>query len=169
MKKFLTIIVGVLIMTGCNPPGSDNQNKIGIGSIVQMDYTLKVEGEVVDSSNGKKPLEFTQGTGQLIPGVEKELAGLTIGDKKDFTVSPEDGYGNVNPEAFQVVPKSAFQDAENLKVGGIVSGQKGNQTFQAKIIEVQGDSIKLDFNHPLAGKSLNFDVAIVSVKPASTN
>ncbi len=133
------------------------------GSKVSIHYTLKVDGQIVDTSRGKEPFTYVQGEGQMIPGLERNLEGLGAGDQKFIAVEPQEGYGERNSEAVQTVPRSAFKDAE-LHVGDIVQGQAGGEDFQACIIELAGDEVKLDLNHPLAGKTLNFDVEVVSVE-----
>ena len=134
------------------------------GSKVSIHYTLRVDGEVVDSSTGQEPLEFEQGGGQIIAGLERELAGLGAGDKKEVVVSPEDGYGQVNPEAIQAVPKTAFESTEGMQVGGVISAQTSDgRRFQARVTDIGIESVTLDLNHPLAGKTLHLSVEVVSV------
>ena len=135
------------------------------GSKVSFDYTLTVDGKVVDTSQGRGPLEYTQGQGQIIPGLAKELEGLKAGDKKTVVVAPEDAYGPVNPQAFQEVDKSVLKGDQEVKPGMIlqVSTPQG-QVFPARVAEVKEKTMVLDLNHPLAGKTLMFDVTIVSVK-----
>lgn len=139
---------------------------IANGSTVKMHYTLTVDGAVLDSSAGGEPLEFVQGEGQIIPGLEKEIGGFSQGDKKHVTVSAENGYGLKHPELLQKVPKAAFgADTAELKVGAVVGGRTPNGVFQAVVAEITEADITLDLNHPLAGKTLDFDVEIVSVQP----
>ena len=133
------------------------------GSVVKMHYTLKVDGEVVDTSSGKEPMSFVQGSGQIIPGLEESLSGMKQGEKKNVVIQPEQGYGKKDPEAMQKVPKTAFKDLDKLSVGGMVSGSSGGQVFQAVVAEIGDNEVTLDFNHPLADKTLNFDVEIVEV------
>ncbi len=133
------------------------------GSKVSVHYTLTVEDAVVDSSNGQDPLSYTQGAGEIIPGLEAALAGLKEGDKKDVTIPPEKGYGSHSPEAIKKVPRESFQDADKLEVGSVVNGQVQGQNFRASVIALETDSVTLDLNHPLAGKTLNFQVEIVTV------
>jgi FKBP-type peptidyl-prolyl cis-trans isomerase SlyD len=146
---------------GCRRHGSEEM--IEKGSKVKIHYKLTVEGEVVDSSEGKPPLEFVQGEGQIISGLEEELEGLKTGDQKEVVVSPQKGYGPSNPEAFQKVPKQAFQGNAELKEGEWVMGNAGGREFRAKISEINDDSVTLDLNHPLAGKSLEFSIEVVEV------
>jgi len=138
--------------------------KIEKGSKVSINYTLTVDGVVVDSSDGGDPLTYTQGAGEIIPGLESALAGLADGDKKSVVVEPAQGYGDHNPDAVQKVPRANFKDASELEAGMLVSGNSGGQEFQAIVAEVTPTEITLDFNHPLAGKALHFEIEIVSVQ-----
>ena len=134
------------------------------GSKAKFDYTLTVDGKVADTSAGRGPLEYTHGAGMIIPGLEKELAGMNVGDKKTVTVKPEEGYGPVREDAIKRVPKEAISNAGDLKVGDMVGASNGEHTFRAIVKEIGDKEITLDFNHPLAGKELVFDVEIKEVK-----
>ena len=133
------------------------------GSKVKFDYTLTVDGKVTDTSSGRGPLEYTHGAGHIIPGLEKELAGMKVGDKKTVQVSPEEGYGTVQEEAIRRVPKEAIGDVGNLKVGDMVGASNAGHTFRAVVKEITDKEVVLDFNHPLAGKTLHFDVEIKEI------
>lgn len=133
------------------------------GSKVSIHYRLSVEGRTVETSAGKEPLSFVQGRGQILPGLEKHLEGLNAGDKKQITIPSEEGYGQRTADAVKKVPRSAFADPDKLQVGAVVSGQAGDQTFSAVIAEISDDEVTLDMNHPLAGKTLEFDVEVLSV------
>ena len=133
-------------------------------SKVEIDYTLTVDGKIADTSKGRKPLEYTQGAGQIIIGLERALEGKNAGDKVSVDIPAKDAYGEVNKEAFRRVPKTAIQNIEQMKVGDLVGASAGGHTFRAKISEITDTEVVLDFNHPLAGKELHFDVEIVSVK-----
>jgi len=133
------------------------------GSKVKFDYTLTVEGQVADTSSGRGPLEYTHGAGHIIPGLEKELLGMKVGDKKTVKVSPEEGYGIVHEEAIRRVPKEAIGGADNLKVGDMVGASNAGHTFRAIVKEITDKEVVLDFNHPLAGKELTFDVEIKEI------
>ena len=170
-KLFLFITFALLALFSCSKGNNVNQSTdqgndmtIKSGSTVSMNYLLTVDGEEVDSSTGKEPLTFVVGSGQIIPGLEGELTGLKKGDKKKVTVSPENGYGMASPEAIQKAPKSAFNEPEKMKVGDVVTGQSQGQAFQAVVKKIDKTEITLDFNHPLAGKTLNFDIEIMDVK-----
>ncbi len=133
------------------------------GSKAKFDYTLTVDGKVADTSAGRGPLEYTHGAGMIIPGLEKELLGMKVGDKKTVTVKPEEGYGLVLKEAIKRVPKEAISNANELKVGDMVGASNGGHTFRAVVKEIGEKEITLDFNHPLAGKELVFDVEIKEI------
>ena len=135
------------------------------GSQVTFDYTLTVDGKVVDSSEGKGPLEYTQGDGKLLPGLAKQMEGLKVGDEKQIELKPEEAYGSRNPQAFQEVPNTNLPIGLRPEVGMILEARdKDGKSFPARITEVKQDSILVDLNHPLAGKTLYFKVKIVSVK-----
>jgi FKBP-type peptidyl-prolyl cis-trans isomerase SlyD len=134
------------------------------GSTVKIHYTLKVDEHVIDSSAERGPVTYVQGEGQIVPGVEKKMVGLEVGDKREFTVAPEEGYGVANPEAIHTVPKAAFNEAEKLSVGDMVTGEVGGRTFRARVNEVGDEEISLDLNHPLAGKTLEFAVEVLEVQ-----
>jgi len=131
--------------------------------VVAMMYELKVDGEVVDSNIGKDPLEFTYGTGQIIPGLESRIVELNEGDSKDITVPAAEAYGEYNEEAKQVLPKEQFGDLE-LQVGMPLQGQGENgQPIQVVVDEIRDNEIVVDFNHPLAGQELNFSITINTI------
>lgn len=133
-------------------------------SKVAIDYTLIVDGKVADTSKGRGPLEYTQGAGQIIIGLERALEGKNAGDKISVDIPAKDAYGEVNKEAFRRVPKTGIQNIEQMHVSDIVGASAGGHTFRAKIAEITDTEVLLDFNHPLAGKTLHFDVEIISVK-----
>lgn len=133
------------------------------GSTVKILYTLMVDGQVVSRSGQDDPLTYTHGEGQVIPGLEEELQGLQAGDKTAFTVAPERGYGDYDPKAIREFPKTAFQNPDNLNQGDLISAQSNEDSFMARVAEVRPNEILLDLNHPLAGKTLNFEVEVVDV------
>lgn len=134
------------------------------GSKVSIHYTLRVDQEVVDSSSGKEPLSFVHGVGQIIPGLDDKLEGLKTGDKKNVTVTPEAGYGKRNPDATQKVPRTAFENADKIKAGDVVNGTVQGKQFQALVASIDTDTITLDLNHPLAGKTLNFEIEVMKIE-----
>ncbi|NND69000.1 MAG: peptidylprolyl isomerase [Halioglobus sp.] len=142
---------------------------IGDNLVVRMHYTLtNAEGEVLDSSSGSDPLAYLHGAGNIIPGLERELTGKVSGDKVNVVVAPADGYGEVQQELFQVVPREAFQGIDTIEPGMNFQAQgEGGQVQSITVAKVEGDEITVDANHPLAGVQLHFDVEIVEVRDAS--
>jgi FKBP-type peptidyl-prolyl cis-trans isomerase SlyD len=145
-----------------------NKNVVQDGQVVTLAYTLTVDGEVMDTSEGSQPIQFIQGQRHIIIGLENELYGMAVGDKKDVLISPENGYGEVDPENFVEVPKGQFPAHIPLEPGIEleVTDQNG-QLMDARILSVEGDTVHLDFNHPLAGKVLHFSVAVIDLRDAS--
>jgi|Deesub1362A_J573_1020465.scaffolds.fasta_scaffold07110_2 peptidylprolyl isomerase len=143
---------------------SKKEKVVKDGSRVKLHYTLKVEGEIIDSSRDREPFVFQVGSNQVIPGFEKGIKGMKVGEKKSFKVLPKDGYGEVNKEAIQEVPKEKMPKGIELKPGMTlyVSGG-GGYPMPVKVVEVKKDVVVIDFNHPLAGKTLNFDVEILEI------
>ncbi len=143
-------------------------SKIEDGQVVSMDYTLRVDGEIVDSSEGQAPLEFLQGAGNIIPGLEQELYGMTLGSSKEIVVLPEDGYGVIDPDAFIDVPRDQFPADIPLEEGvEITVTEEDGTPMNARIDSINDEYVVLDFNHPLAGKELHFSTKIVGLRQAS--
>jgi FKBP-type peptidyl-prolyl cis-trans isomerase SlyD len=141
--------------------------KVQDGQVVSMDYTLHVDGEMLDSSVGHEPLEFLQGAGNIIPGLEQELYGMAIGENKKVIIQPEDGYGHLDPDALVDVPREQFPGDIPMEIGvEIQVTDKNGQPMNARIDSVNDDSVTLNFNHPLAGKELHFDVNVVGLRDA---
>jgi len=140
-------------------------------AVVEMHYTLKNDaGEVVDSSKGQDPMPFIQGRGNIIPGLEKALEGMKVGDTCDVSVKPEDGYGVHHAEGIQEIPKEALQGIENLEIGMELQSQdeQGNP-FIVRVEEIKDDVVIINANHPLSGQTLHFNVSIESVREATAN
>lgn len=139
------------------------------GSMVSLEYTLSDDkGKMIESNKGKGPLNYTQGKGQLIPGLEKELVGMAVGGTKKVKVKPEDAYGPVNPKAFQEIPKANLP-AEALKVGAtLVARNPQGQSIPVRVHEIKEKTVVMNFNHPMAGKTLSFDVKVLDIKAAET-
>jgi FKBP-type peptidyl-prolyl cis-trans isomerase SlyD len=144
------------------------ETKVVDGLVVKMDYSLTVDGELIDTSDGSEPIEFIQGTGGIIPGLERELYGMKIGDGKDVVVSAEEGYGEVDEEAYMDVPRAEFPNDIPLEIGTMLELQdEDGNPMHATISKVTEDIVHLDFNHPLAGKELHFSVKIAGLRPAT--
>lgn len=175
MKKvnvmFLALFFGFLaaITMAATAGAAEKANKgtaaVADGKSVKVNYTLTVDGKVVDSSKGRQPLEYKAGAHQMIPGFEKAVMGMKAGEKKSFKVKPEDGYGQVNPKAVREVPKKQLPADLKPKAGmTLYAKAKEGQPMPVTIKEVKKDTVVMDFNHPLAGKTLNFDVEVMEVK-----
>jgi FKBP-type peptidyl-prolyl cis-trans isomerase SlyD len=150
---------------------ADSKNKpthIAKDMVVSLDYTLKVDGVVVDSSDKSEPIQFIQGRGHIISGLENELYGMQVGDKKQVNVSASDGYGEVDNSAFADIPRDEFPPDIPLKPGiGLQLRDQDGNIVEGYIREVGEKSVRLDFNHPLAGKDLDFAVEVVDVRDAT--
>ena len=136
------------------------------GSLVRFEYTLSDEkGQIIQSNKGKDPVSYTHGQREIIPGLEKGLAGMNVNDEKSFRVQPEEAYGPVDPNGFKEVPKTDLPAAA-LKVGTPLGTRGPNgEDLVIHVREVKQETVVLDFNHPLAGKTLNFDVKVLGVEP----
>jgi FKBP-type peptidyl-prolyl cis-trans isomerase SlyD len=145
-------------------PGSDVQE----GSLVSIEYTLTDEsGAVLDSNVGKEPLTFIHGAGQIVSGLERELVGLKVGDHKKVQVKPEDGYGLIDQKALQEIPREMIP-ADAQKPGTmLMSKAQDGRAIPIRVHEVKEKTVVVDFNHPLAGKTLNFDVKIKDIQSAA--
>jgi FKBP-type peptidyl-prolyl cis-trans isomerase SlyD len=140
---------------------------IQAGSAVAFHYTLTDEsGLVIDSSKGKEPMQYIHGRGQIISGLEKELTGMAVGAEKKITVKPEEGYGPIDPRRFHEIPKDKLPP-DALKVGTMLMAQdpKG-QGVPVRVHEIKEKTVIMDYNHPLAGKTLSFDIKITNIKAA---
>jgi FKBP-type peptidyl-prolyl cis-trans isomerase SlyD len=141
------------------------QTTVTEGKSVSLEYTLKLDDKsVVESNVGKQPLTYTHGTQQIIPGLEKALEGLKVGDTKEVTVAPADGYGDKDPNALQEVQKKLIPP-DALVVGARLQGKApdGHMVYP-QVTEIKDDTVILDFNHPLAGKTLHFEVKVLDIQ-----
>lgn len=136
--------------------------------VVTLSYTLHVDGKVVDSSEESDDLQFIQGAGEILPALEEKLYGMQVGDTRQVTLSAEDGYGEVDPESFSDVPRAEFPAEIPLKKGVELELQdEDREIHYARIESVGKDHVRLNFNHPLAGKELNFSVRVVALRMAT--
>ena len=135
------------------------------GSTVSLEYTLKLDdGTTADSNVGGEPLVYQQGQSQIIPALERELAGMAVNDTKQVTLSAGDGYGDINPEAFQEVEKGLIPEDAHRAGAQLVAEDESGAQRPVKVHEVKEETIVLDLNHPLAGETLHFDVKILGVE-----
>ncbi len=147
--------------------------KIAKNTVPSVSYVLTVDGEVVDEAKKETPLSFIFGVGGMIPGFEKNLDGLETGDTYDFTLSPEEAYGDYNQSAVVDLPINTFSvdgkvQEELLVIGKVIPMQDQNgNPLNGTVIEIGEESVKMDFNHILAGKNLHFAGEVVDVRVAS--
>jgi len=142
--------------------------KVDDGQVVSIHYTLRIDGQVVDSSEGREPLQFIQGMGHIVRGLEHQLYDMKIGESKDVVVAPKDGYGELNTEAIFEVPRAEFPPNVPMEVGtGLELRDEHDNPMYAVIDKVGDQNVRLNMNHPLAGKELHFSVQIANLRPAS--
>ncbi|MCZ2114865.1 MAG: peptidylprolyl isomerase [Anaerolineae bacterium] len=142
------------------------------GLVVSLAYVLRLDdGEEIDSAENDDPLVYLHGAQNIIPGLEQALTGLKVGDARKVSVNPEDAYGDVDPEAYELVPYDAFPGDIDLEEGmelHMIDNETGRQ-MEAYISELRDDGALLDLNHPLAGETLHFEVEIVGLRRATTD
>lgn len=144
-------------------------NPIEKDHVVSIHYTLKDDdGVVIDSSEGQEPLVYLHGAGNIIPGLEAALTGKVLGDALNVSIAPADAYGEKEDELIQVVPRHLFQGADELEAGMQFQAQAPNGGVQViQVLDVQDEDVTIDANHPLAGKTLHFSVAVEAVRDAT--
>jgi FKBP-type peptidyl-prolyl cis-trans isomerase SlyD len=137
---------------------------IAQNDVVTIHYTLKDDADkVIDSSSGSEPLAYLHGHGNIVPGLERELAGKSAGDRLTVRIPAAEGYGEYDRALVQKVPRRSLKGIANLRVGQRL--QAGHQAVT--VTHIAGDMVTLDGNHPLAGQNLNFDIEITAVRPAT--
>ena len=147
--------------------------KIAQNTVVEFVYELEVDGQVVDKTVMERPLDYIHGTGSLLPKLEEQIEGMTAGDKFDVVLSPADGYGEVDPQRVIDLPKAAFEVNGEIREDLLVPGNtipmmnSMGGVIPGVVIEVTEDSVKMDLNHRMAGKTLHFTGEIVSVREAT--
>ena len=136
--------------------------------VVSLTYTLRVDGNVVDEADRDGPMLYLHGHQNIVPGLEKSLAGMKVGESKTVVVKPKDGYGEYDEDAVEIVPRAEFPEEIPLEAGVeiVIEDEEGDEV-NASIVEVTKDKVTLDLNHPLAGKELHFDVTILDVRAAT--
>lgn len=144
--------------------------KVSKNIVVSMDYVLNLEGErEIDRSESDSPLEYLHGYNNIIPGLEKELEGMLVGDEKDVVVPPELGYGHRDPDGVVEFPRDSFPSTLRMDLGESVMmrDNESGESLRAYIKETSADSVLLDFNHPLAGETLYFNIKISDLRSAN--
>ena len=147
--------------------------KITQNAVVEFSYELEVDGQVVDHTTKEKPLDYIHGTGSLLPKLEAHIEGMEAGDKFEITLAPADGYGEVDPQRIIDLPKAAFEVNGEVREDLLVPGNtipmmnSMGGVIPGVVLEVTADSVKMDLNHQMAGKTLHFTGEIVSVREAT--
>lgn len=139
--------------------------QVKTGDTVQLHYTgTLADGATFDSSRGRDPLQFEVGSGQIIPGLDKALPGMTVGEQKKLTIPADEAYGQPDPNAMQAVPRSEIPAEIPLDLGTQLQVQTPQgQVMPVTVVEVNEEQVTLDANHPLAGKDLTFAIELVSI------
>jgi len=139
------------------------------GAVVSLAYKLTLtSGEEIDSSDASEPLEYLHGAENIIPGLERQLTGLHVGDAKTVEVTPEEGYGVYDPEEVEVIDRRMLPRDMELRLGMVLAVRDDEGfTNEAYVSAIAPDSVTLDFNHPLAGQQLTFDVQVVGLREAT--
>jgi len=149
---------------------NDSQLIVADNMVVTMEYTLRVDGEIIEKASPENAVQFIQGVGQLIPGLERELDGMHIGESKSVQVAPQDGYGEYDEEndAFAEIPADQFPEGIPLVPGiEVILHDEDGEEQEAYIAAVNEDIVLLSLNHPLAGKELDFTVKVIDLRPAT--
>lgn len=157
----IIVLSGLLIFTGCG----GNEQVIKNGDKISVNYTGTLQdGTVFDTSIGKTPLTFTVGSGQMITGFDKAVVGMKVGEKKTVTLPPAEAYGERRDDLIITLGRDKFSSIPNLSVGQKVQMHNSSgQTFTATIIEIAASTVTIDANPELAGKTLIFEITIVSI------
>ncbi len=164
----LALSISLVLIVGSFPLVQAEQSSVPTvraGKLVSFEYTLRLDDQIVlDSNVGGEPLSYVHGLQQLMPGLEKGLQGLKVGESKKIVVQPEDGYGPVDEHAYMEAKKSNIPP-ESLKIGAIVEGKDSTgRPMYPRIKEIGEEEVILDYNHPLAGKVLYFDVKVLDIQ-----
>jgi FKBP-type peptidyl-prolyl cis-trans isomerase SlyD len=138
------------------------------GAVVSIEYTLTDDaGKMIDSNVGKDPLSYIHGAGQIVRGLERELNGLKVGDRKKVQVTPQDGYGPINEKAFQEIPREGIPPEAQKPGAMLMTKAPDGRAIPVRVHEVKEKTVVVDLNHPLAGKTLNFEVKVIDVQTSS--
>ena len=147
--------------------------KISANTVVEFAYELEVDGQIVDRTTVEKPLDYIHGTGSLLPKLEAHIEGMKAGDKFDITLAPVDAYGEIEPQRIIDLPKAAFEVNGEVREDLLVPGNtipmmnSMGGVIPGVVLEVTADTVKMDLNHQMAGKTLHFTGEIVSVREAT--
>lgn len=153
-------LAAALLLAACS-----RDARVAPGSTVALEYELSSGGAVIETSVGREPLSVIQGEGNLPGPVDEALVGLRPGEEKILDLTPDQGFGPVDPSKIRVIPLSKFGAlAKDLAIGKTVGGASGGKAAEGRVIALEGGAATLDFNHPLAGKALRYRIKIVSIR-----
>ncbi|MEK6957842.1 MAG: peptidylprolyl isomerase [archaeon] len=160
------VVITDNIDTNSNQNGVVKVAKVESGDAVKVEYvgTFPDTGEIFDKSEGRGPLEFTVDAGQMIPGFDEAVLGMKLNDEKTITIPPEKAYGEVDQNAIQWVSKNLMPQDLNIGIGTKLMAGAGRPVT---VVDVNADSVKIDFNHPLAGKTLQFWIKVVDISKST--
>ncbi|WP_298578452.1 peptidylprolyl isomerase [uncultured Luteimonas sp.] len=142
--------------------------EIAAARVASIHYTLTGDdGRIIDQSSESRPLRYFHGAGNIIPGLEKALAGKQAGDALQVDVRPEEAYGVRNEGMVQVLPREAFKGVDKVEPGMQFEASSERGPLLVTVVEVAGDTVRIDGNHPLAGQTLHFDVRVLDVREST--
>lgn len=162
---------------GPEPPATDegdaaelepiaDAQEVQPGAVVHLEFTLRsASGEILDSTQGRAPLVYTHGKGEIIAGLERALTGMRVGEEKEVTVAPEEAYGPLDPAAVTEVPTDRVPPEARAVGARLLGHTPSGREISVRVREIKEETILLDLNHPLAGQTLVFDVKIILVEP----
>jgi len=168
--SFLSLILALFLLAPRTVPAAEkNQNErvVRDGMLVSLEYAQKSsDGQLIETSKDRGPLRYIHGQKMLPPGLERALAGMKVGEQKKITVKPEDAYGKFDPKAVKEVPKETVPP-NGLRVGAVLAYEKPDGSIAPMTVrQIKEKTVVLDLNHPMAGKTLVFDVKVVDIQPA---
>ncbi len=139
------------------------------GMVVRLRYEMRLDDGESLSDDGPETVTYLHGEGELLPGLEEALYGMRAGEEKEILLSPEQAYGEYDPDAFELAPLDEFPDDVELEIGMALElhDEEEDEVYEAYIAEINEDGILLDFNHPLAGETLRVQVQVLDVRPAT--
>lgn len=142
--------------------------KINTNAVASFHYTLKNDaGETIDSSEGRDPMSYLHGAGNIVPGLEKEMEGKSVGDSFATIVKAAEGYGELDENLKQELPSSMFAGVEKIEAGMEFQAQTEHGLQIISVIKVEGDTVTVDGNHPMAGQDLHFDIEVTDIREAT--
>ena len=142
-----------------------SKNTVENGVVVSMEYTLHVDGEMLDSSEGHGPLQYLAGYQNIVAGLESAMMGMKVGESKDVVVAPADGYGEFDGDAYLDVPRGQFpKDMELEEDMELTVRDDSGEGRYARVESIEDNTVRLNFNHPLAGEELRFNVKVVALR-----